>query len=472
MKKPVKTELDKIKDLMYGVSLTETRNNNIPKENNGNGFSQIVETRNLPNNKTIAIVKEGFNYILKEAATKENLSYSDFSIVGGIGNQPNVTFSSLNSARNNVIFKIKTLNEELGIETEIEDNNTVTFLNENKTCVNEGEEEEESEEDEVNIEDIDENFEYKGQEYEVNPFAVCNKTVGQDDKEKFERCVKGVKSDSKIKKESKDNTSDGIQVILESKLYKDFIDTISEKFLKEVKMENEAVMLNVPQENIPSNVQQVAPSAPEQTNDKSLPFEKEKFDAGVEADEDTDPKKYIEQLTGKLAQVMRKYNDSNERPDLDTEKYVINMILSASHTDMMDEEDKKDIVEKIKTGEVKEEEPKDEKEAKPEEEETKEIQKEELVPLEVENNNGWDNDKIANFFGQLGASILSSNNGVTQDNIEFKFTIGKNGDVLMVQFPTEEDAEVFNGLINKYLGDEFNSNQNMNYPKFLMIKFN
>ena len=34
------------------------------------------------------------------------------------------------------------------------------------------------------------------------------------------------------------------------------------------------------------------------------------FDAGVDADEDTDPKKYIQQLTGKLSQSLRKYNSS------------------------------------------------------------------------------------------------------------------------------------------------------------------
>ena len=40
------------------------------------------------------------------------------------------------------------------------------------------------------------------------------------------------------------------------------------------------------------------------------------FDAGVEADEDEDPKKYIQQLTGKLSQELGKYNNELGEPDV------------------------------------------------------------------------------------------------------------------------------------------------------------
>lgn len=50
------------------------------------------------------------------------------------------------------------------------------------------------------------------------------------------------------------------------------------------------------------------------------------FDAGVDADEDEDPKKYIQQLTGKLSQSLRKYNESLPKPDEDLCKYVANMV--------------------------------------------------------------------------------------------------------------------------------------------------
>jgi len=85
----------------------------------------------------------------------------------------------------------------------------------------------------------------------------------------------------------------------------------------------------------------------EEGNDK--PFDDEPFEAGVEADEDTDPEKYIQQLTGKLGTSLRKYNDERGEPDFDLEKYAINSVISASHTSEMDEEDQKDIIRKIKT---------------------------------------------------------------------------------------------------------------------------
>jgi len=79
------------------------------------------------------------------------------------------------------------------------------------------------------------------------------------------------------------------------------------------------------------------------------PFDDEPFDAGVAADEKTDPKKYIEQLTGKLGQSLRKYNEEQGQPDFELEKFAINSLLSATHTSEMDEEDKKDIIKKVNT---------------------------------------------------------------------------------------------------------------------------
>jgi hypothetical protein len=86
--------------------------------------------------------------------------------------------------------------------------------------------------------------------------------------------------------------------------------------------------------------------APEGSND--MPFDKEPFDAGVEADEESDPKKFIEQLTGKLGQSLRKYTEEQGQPDFELEKFAINSVLSATHTSEMDSEDQKDIIKKVK----------------------------------------------------------------------------------------------------------------------------
>lgn len=83
------------------------------------------------------------------------------------------------------------------------------------------------------------------------------------------------------------------------------------------------------------------------SNDK--PFDDEPFDAGVEADEESDPKKFIEQLTGKLGQSLRKYEEEQGGPDFELEKFAINSLLSATHTAEMNPEDQKDIIKKVKS---------------------------------------------------------------------------------------------------------------------------
>lgn len=86
----------------------------------------------------------------------------------------------------------------------------------------------------------------------------------------------------------------------------------------------------------------------EQPTSDDKPFDAEPFDAGVEADEQSDPKKFIEQLTGKLGQSLRKYNEDQGQPDFELEKFAINSLLSASHTSEMDANDQDDIIKKVK----------------------------------------------------------------------------------------------------------------------------
>ena len=70
------------------------------------------------------------------------------------------------------------------------------------------------------------------------------------------------------------------------------------------------------------------------------------FDAGVEADEDTDPENYIQQLTGKLSQSLKDYDDQNPGK-LDLDKYVIGMIVKQA-VKGMDEGERKKVIKKIK----------------------------------------------------------------------------------------------------------------------------
>ena len=73
------------------------------------------------------------------------------------------------------------------------------------------------------------------------------------------------------------------------------------------------------------------------------------FDAGVEADEDTDPKHYIQQLTGKLSQKIGSFNEE-QGGDAGLNKYVASMIIKAT-CKYLDDNAKKDLIEKINTSE-------------------------------------------------------------------------------------------------------------------------
>ena len=72
------------------------------------------------------------------------------------------------------------------------------------------------------------------------------------------------------------------------------------------------------------------------------------FDAGVEADEDEAPKKYIQQLTGKLSQELGKYNNELGEPDVELSKYVGGMITKQV-AKYLDDSGKKELIKKIKT---------------------------------------------------------------------------------------------------------------------------
>lgn len=72
------------------------------------------------------------------------------------------------------------------------------------------------------------------------------------------------------------------------------------------------------------------------------------FDAGVEANEETDPKKYIQQLTGKLSQTLRKYNSELPQPDVDLNKYVAGMINKQA-TEGLSQQDVDEILSKIES---------------------------------------------------------------------------------------------------------------------------
>lgn len=123
---------------------------------------------------------------------------------------------------------------------------------------------------------------------------------------------------------------------------------VETKFKLKLKDNTPPATSPAPAQPTPELMNQKSMDAPEEpSNDNGTPFEKEPFDAGVETNEDEDPKKFIEQLSGKLGQSLRKYTEGQGQPDFKLEKFAINSVISATHTSEMPEEDKNDIIKKI-----------------------------------------------------------------------------------------------------------------------------
>ena len=80
--------------------------------------------------------------------------------------------------------------------------------------------------------------------------------------------------------------------------------------------------------------------------DEENPYDSN-FDAGVEANEEEDPKKYIEQLSGKLSQSLNSYQESQPQPDAETAKYAAGMVIKAAIKGLS-EDDVTDILNKLK----------------------------------------------------------------------------------------------------------------------------
>lgn len=69
-------------------------------------------------------------------------------------------------------------------------------------------------------------------------------------------------------------------------------------------------------------------------------------------DEESTPKKHIQQLTGTLSQELRMFNDTEKDSELN--KYVAGMIIPQASKGMTDD-DKQDVINKIKKGNVSDE---------------------------------------------------------------------------------------------------------------------
>ena len=103
----------------------------------------------------------------------------------------------------------------------------------------------------------------------------------------------------------------------------------------------------------PTMPQDPMPMGPEPMGDMGgeiPPMEDEPMgDMGNEEGAD-DPKKNIQRLAGELSQALRTYNDEQQSPDTDLNKYVVGMIATQAGKNMTSDE-KNEIIKKIQKGE-------------------------------------------------------------------------------------------------------------------------
>lgn len=85
--------------------------------------------------------------------------------------------------------------------------------------------------------------------------------------------------------------------------------------------------------------------------DNGFGDENQEFDAGVEADSENEPKKYIQQLTGKLSQELRKYNQEQQNQDTELNKYVLGMLIPQASGNMTNQ-DKKEVIKKLQKNDI------------------------------------------------------------------------------------------------------------------------
>lgn len=93
---------------------------------------------------------------------------------------------------------------------------------------------------------------------------------------------------------------------------------------------------------------------PPMGNDQMM--DNEPMDNGMEdpmmddnMENENDPKKEIQKLSGKLSQELRNYNNDQQSPDTDLNKYVAGMIIPQA-TKSMTSDEKAEVINKIKKG--------------------------------------------------------------------------------------------------------------------------
>lgn len=285
-------KLDRMRELMGASQLNEDVKNS------------VVELTKLgPDGKVYGIVREGHNYFIKVTDKKSNLVTEDFNYIGGLANKTSEAYPTYAKAIKQLNLKFMSLNEAYGKQGNFnvfEDDNLLTEHHPykadqtlsatkgmgdgaeyivDKAGVELSYDSKEGKDDSQfgdNIADKDvmDEFEsvklsenemaienmlsgdeempegpeslYGDQVTETddknNPWAICTASVGREDKEKYEKCVKDVKKQKGIKESKKGFSIESALENMDSIIGEDTTDKVSEILNSLTESEKEALL--------------------------------------------------------------------------------------------------------------------------------------------------------------------------------------------------------------------------------------
>lgn len=371
-----KESLERMKSLMGKSLVSESTRNN----------SKVELTKLAPDNKVYGIIRENHEYYIKTTEKINSLSIDDFKYIGGLSNKKDFAFESYAKALKKLNLKMISLNEQYeGSKVNVFENDNLyneSDVEEIDETIDENEFVEESIDDTCDCgggscdggEDCNLKTEGELKVKAVNdgPKELKGNTIGdfedvtdEPDKapnDKSTGTEKEGATEATPKKTIKETKKPKFSILDAMERMDSLVESLSKKkSLSETKYKlkvddpspeptmapGDESFNDLPAEPIEEPGMEDAMGGGEPVADDK-PFDDTPFDAGVEADENQDPKKFIEQLTGKLGQSLRTYSDSNG-VDFDLEKFAINSVISATHSGEMDEEDIEDITQKLRS---------------------------------------------------------------------------------------------------------------------------
>ena len=272
-------KLNRMRELMGGTPLNEDVKNS------------VVELTKLgPDGKVYGIVREGHNYFIKITNKTSNILTEDFNYIGGLMNKTSEAYPSYAKAIKQLNLKFMSLNEALGKSGNFnvfEDDNLLTehhpYKSDQKLSATKGMgdaseyivdksgkelsydakegKEKDGFGDNLATKDVEDEFEkvklsenemaienmLNSDEDEIpegpsdeeekaalvyeeenNPWAICTTSVGREDKDKFERCVKDVKAKNKLKESKKGFSIESALTKMDSIIGEETTDKVTE----------------------------------------------------------------------------------------------------------------------------------------------------------------------------------------------------------------------------------------------------